>query len=453
MDIEQICKNLHKINFNSTNGIVRPQKAQKNAEEYNFGKLIRPTRPDGYKDWVKCCHDYPEGKCYCTECESVKNLVQEGIKERCQFTSITHGSHTLDFLDAHDVKHDYVNGWSDKPVLFVFENPGPLDANYGDDGFNKPTKLPEDGGRLPCNWWYFINGQDSCKNEDFIYPNWFVQKEYGWMIYSVIRTFNIANAYVTNMVKCGIGNLNSYLTTDKYNPDIVKKCIETHLQREINALRGGDSDKQVTIFAFGQNVYDKLDQFKWILGKCDIHILPHPANRLANDYRKYVLFGKILRGLLQTDFYKDVSKPDFYDILSNDKKVSEQPVILSKKTLLDYLVTYTQQKSDFKKSATYISNKFTYQITSDTYGLQVIFRHSSDKKADYTVSWACYYPEIGEIYLYKGKDKDAKSAKVFVDCGHSEYEVYNQIVEFVKDLKVQIPALKDCDTVTELDER
>ena len=46
--------------------------------------------------------------------------------------------------------------------------------------------------------------------------------------------------------------------------------------------------------------------------------------------------------------------------------------------------------------------------------LQVIFRYSSDEKKDYTVSWACYYPESGEIYLYKGKNKKAKSAQFFV---------------------------------------
>ena len=50
-----------------------------------------------------------------------------------------------------------------------------------------------------------------------------------------------------------------------------------------------------------------------------LYLLPHPANRLANDYRKYVLFGKILRALIQNDFYKNVTaKPNFEAILSAD---------------------------------------------------------------------------------------------------------------------------------------
>lgn len=458
MNIEEIRKKLHEINF-GPKGIVRPEKAQDKTEDYTFRSLIRPDRPDGYKDWVKRCHKYPGGQCYCTECNGISPLTADGKDGNYQFTSITHGTHTLDFLDAHfpNGNRPGLSDWPQKPVLFVFENPGSVNSgNYG-DGVNSPAELPTKEERLPCKWWYWINGQDdgAYKDEDFIYPKWFVQKEYGWMIYSVIRTFKMANAYVTNMVKCGIGNLKEYLTTDKYNHKIVKQCIGTHLKHEINALRGENKEQIVTVFAFGQNVYDELEQCKDELGNCEIYILPHPANRLANDYRKYVLFGKILRGLLKTKFYEGVKLPDFYDILCQDnadKKGSSNSAVLTKRSLQDFLSKYLEGKSGFTKSADYIAKTFAYQVSSNTYGLQVIFRYSSDKKANYTVSWACYYPEIGEIYLYRGKNKAAKSAKVFVDCNHGTYEVYNQIVKFARYLKEQTPRLKDYGAVTELDE-
>lgn len=457
MDSEQICKKLHDINFGS-GGIVRPE-MECNAEEYTFDKLIcDDSRRDGQGNWIKRCHKYPEGQCYCTECNKINPLTADENDAAYRFTGITHGAHTFDFLDAHGEPHNSVSTWSKEPVLFVFENPGSVNSgNYG-NGVDAPAELPSTVDRLPCKWWYWINGQDDEKYKDsFIYPNWFVQKEYGWMIYSVIRTFEIANAYVTNMVKCGIGNLNSYLTTDKYNSEIAKTCISEQLKREINALRDENSDKHVTIFAFGQNVYDTLVQFKDALGKCEIYMLPHPANRLANDYRKYVLFGKILRGLLKHDFYHGVAPPDFCKILcddNDDKKGNSAPNVLTKNALKEYLSKYLKQNSGFEESAKYSDDKkFTYQIGADSFGLKVVFRQYKVDDKDYAASWACYYPETGDIYLYKGKDTKIKRADVFVDSDHTAYEVYNQIEAFAKHLKKQIPGLNDCYAVTKLDEK
>lgn len=137
-----------------------------------------------------------------------------------------------------------------------------------------------------------------------------------------------------------------------------------------------------------------------LLGECKIYLLPHPANHLANDYRKYVLLGKILRALLQTHFYDNVAMPNFYDILKNDKE-SDETFGLTKELLQLNLVDYTSSHEDsglkFNKSGSYEHNKITYQVCLDKSSiLQVIFRYSSDEEKDYTVSWACYYPESGE---------------------------------------------------------
>ncbi len=298
MDLEAIVKNLHSLNFGK-DGLIEFAPDEK---DYNFKHFIEEEK--GTHDNKKIT--------VCRKCDGCELVQEDGTK--CVFTRITHGTHTLDFLDAHGVDHDTVAAWSQKPVLFVMENPGAVDG--GD--------LPLYKGKYISKSWYWVMGQCGEPNEKFFYPQYFVQKEYGWMIYSAIRTFHMANAYVTNMVKCGMKNdQKNYLTTDEYPNDgngndyIAKDCIENFLKRELNLLREGKRDEKVIVFAFGERTYYRLA--KELDGEnISLYLLPHPANRLANDYRKYVLFGKILRALLQNYFYEGIEKPDFEAILAAD---------------------------------------------------------------------------------------------------------------------------------------
>lgn len=434
-NLVKIQKALHEINFAKDTGILFPLTDQTTAENYQFTdlKLNEKTK--------KREHSFDLDSCpYCTKCDEISPVLQDenDTKLKSRFTNITHGTHTLDFLKAHK-DHEDISSWSTKPVMFVMDNPGSYDSgiyNYNDTVKNN---LLADGKKWPSKWWYWINGQDTNNytNEDFKYPNWFQQKEYGWMIYSVINTFQIANAYVTNMVKCGACNKEkTYVTTDRYNTKIVEKCISTHLVREINALRGVNCEQCVTIFAFGQNVYDTLTQYENKFGNVRIYLLPHPANRLANDYRKYVLLGKILRGLLQTNFYENVTMPDFYEILKRDEETNKSSILTKKllqTDLEDYLSKQNKADIEFKQSSNYKDKQITYQIREDdASGLQVIFRYSSDNNDNYKVSWACYYPETSEIQLYRGKNKKAKSSQLFVDDNHEDYIVYQELRQFAE---------------------
>ena len=429
--LEKIQEALHEINFDKDDGILCPEPVrcgEVTAKEYCFEKLKKGSK--------KREHDFKaEFKPYCTECDKLTGYVLQDDKDGI-FTNITHGAHTLDFLDAHNISHNVVHEWSKKPVLFVMENPG----SYESENYGSPNLPPEKGTRYPCKWWDWVNGQDSRNNEDFKYPNWFMQKEYGWMTYSVINTFQIANAYITNMVKCGACNGNGkFVTTDKYNSEIIEKCLSKHLKREISALRGGDNNQLVTVFAFGQNAYGTLKANMKILGECRIYQLPHPANHLANDYRKYVLFGKILRGLLQTDFYDHVTMPDFCDILKRDEE-QNKPFELNIDLLRKCLKEYKLDGIELKKSAKYEDGKITYQVCFDKSSvLRVIFRHSDKTQSEYTISWACYYPESGKMYLYRGKDKNAKSSNLFVENGHEDYIVFRSLRKFAEDFSKKHP--------------
>lgn len=292
MDLEAIVKNLHSLNFGK-DGLIEFAPDEKN---YNFKHFIEEEK--GTHDNKKIT--------VCRKCDGCELVQEDGTK--CVFTRITHGTHTLDFLDAHGVDHDTVAAWSQKPVLFVMENPGAVDG--GD--------LPLYKGKYISKSWYWVMGQCGEPNDKFIYPRFFVRKEYGWMIYSVIRTFRMANAYVTNAVKCGMKNdEKSYLTTDKYPDGIAQKCVENYLKRELDCLRGGNKDEKVIVFAFGIRAYSCV---KNLLGVNPI-LLPHPSpkNHLSDENRQYVMFGKILRTLLKNHFYEGVeTKPNFEEILIND---------------------------------------------------------------------------------------------------------------------------------------
>ena len=283
---ESIVKKLHQINFDKNKGILHME---------NFNDDYRYSEDFLDRDGEILVHK--------KECTGNCNFCKEN------FSSVTHGTHTLDFLMAHGIEKPEEN-WSDKPVVFVFENPASVQKDK--DSFY----LANDHPSYPKKW-YWINNQSRTNNDNFIYPNYFKSKEYGWMVYSAIRTFKIANAYVTNMVKCGKSNdKKSYLTTDEYDPSVIDKCIENILIEEIDAVRGGDPEQSVILFAFGNRVYDKLKEKENCLGKCRIYKLPHPALRLQDNYRKFVLFGQIYSALLENNFYeKNAAMPNITELL------------------------------------------------------------------------------------------------------------------------------------------
>lgn len=232
------------------------------------------------------------------------------------------------------------------------------------------------------------------------------------MVYSAIRTFKIANAYVTNMVKCGKSDdKEGYLTTDEYNPSVIDKCIETILTQEIDAVRGGDSEQSVILFACGDRVYDKLKEKlkekENRLGKCSIYKLPHPASRLQNNYRKFVLFGQIYSALLENNFYeKNADMPNITELLAakpactvDDNETADLDSIVEK---------WTKERKDvnYKKLEKYKDNCITWQITSTNEDYDsIIFKLKQDFKIDnvnYKVSWIEFDIKENSLSFYAG---------------------------------------------------
>lgn len=403
------------------------------------------------------CANNSENKCYCDYCSNINPIyINEDCKDKnsekqYHFSGVSHGAYSLDFFEAH--KFNEYENWSKKPVLFVFENPGNINYGaFGSDGINKPTEMPKLGNKYPTRWWYWINGQDNEHLEqEYIYPNFLVQKEYGRMIYSLLKTFKIANAYVTNLVKCGIAScLSDFVNTDYYNNEIVDTCIEKHFKKEINALRNDDNQQNIIIFAFGERVYYKLKEIiksnkDLNLTLSSLFILPHPASRLANDYRKYVLLGKIMRGLIQSNFYcgdnneTNCEKPEMEKILLNDKDVQQ---IEETRDIEQLLKTFGEEKgTKFELNIDYSVGKWGYRINYNYkkdggdvksinlwYGLKDTEKVEKNNKN----SWVSYSFNDKEISLYINKNrKNSKHATELVCENYDAYPTYKMMKEFL----------------------
>ena len=401
VNLESVVKILHQINFDKNNGILHMGNFN---DDYRYSEFFL---------------DYNEKKIlvHKNKCTGNCNICKDN------FSSVTHGTHTFDFLDAHGINRSEIEGWSKYPVVFVFENP----SNINDDYFyiNTSPAYPKR--------WYWISYQSDTDNNKFIYPNFFVNKEYGWMVYSAIRTFKIANAYVTNMVKCGKCNdKKGYLTTDEYDASDINNCIEKILVKEIDAVRGEDPEQSVILFAFGDRVYDKLKDKKNCFGKCNIYKLPHPASRLQNSYRKYVLFGQIYSALLENNFYeKNADMPNITELLVSKPACSDDDTVN-----LDSIVekwTNERKNVHYQKRTTYKDDCIAWQITStyDDY-CSIIFKLRKNCKingADYKVTWIEFNIKENSLSFYDGTDNTANtpySRKYIVD-----QTIYKEMKELI----------------------
>lgn len=128
-----------------------------------------------------------------------------------------------------------------------------------------------------------------------IYPQEFKGRTYGTLFNSLIFTFKLRNAYLTNLVKCGLNNDNEeYRGIYKYNYECVSTCYENYLSKEIELV-----DPKV-VFCFGSSVYDHFydlypDDFPF-----PVITLPHPAGQrrgFKNEFYRHLYFSMVLEGL------------------------------------------------------------------------------------------------------------------------------------------------------------
>ena len=258
--------------------------------QLNFNDLlVLDTDIEKYDFNVYMDNDKHFIKGFCTKCEEKGfNLCPTDNSFRLQ--NISHGATTNDILLATDQQDTDTSNWKEDGVVFLMEGPSVDRGFYEKNDFNGFSKKP-------TKEWYWVH--DKQKNHS--YPQEFKGARYGSLFNSLIFTFKLKNAYLTNLVKCGLNNdNNNYKGINDYNWKCLETCFENYLFKELEIL------KPKIVFCFGSSVENKL----WDLHNDDYPFLviglPHPAGQrrgFKDEYYRHLYFTKILEGLYKAGIY------------------------------------------------------------------------------------------------------------------------------------------------------
>ena len=267
---------LKQLNFN--NLLILDDKI--NIQEYNFNTYLK--------------NDIHFLKGFCLKCEEKGcNVCPSDSNYKLQ--NISHGASSEDILQS--TKQDDVDfsDWHNEGVLFLMEGPSKDYDIYQDVEFNGYNKRP-------AKLWYWIHEEQ----KPFSYPEEFKGGTYGTLFNSLIFTFKLKKAYLTNLVKCGLNSSDdNYKGIADYHPESPKTCYENFLLKEIEII------KPKVIFCFGSKVYNFLwdqfadEPFPWIVVS-----LPHPAGQrrgFKDEFYRHLYYSMILEGLFCA---KIISKED-----------------------------------------------------------------------------------------------------------------------------------------------
>jgi hypothetical protein len=261
-DINSVAVKLKELNFSKV-----LQLANQPGGRYSFDLY----RSNGLKHNV-------EG--FCTSCED-KGFNYSQKSPDYKLSTISHGTHTADFLEAMGTNKPDVTTWHEQAVMFIFESPSIEDKKY-------ELITHKDINKKPVKEWYWIH-----KDKEYAeFPKYFEGKHYGNLVLSLINTFQLKNAYITNLVKCGLNNQQGkFKGIEHFSSDCIRNCFETTLKKEIEIL------KPNVIFSFGKKVKDWL---KILTPDVPVYYLPHPAGRTKNKVRKLFYYWEVAQGLYDT---------------------------------------------------------------------------------------------------------------------------------------------------------
>jgi len=229
-------------------------------------------------------------KGYCLLCEK-KGCNLCPTDNNFKLLYISHGASTDDILLA--TKQNDINffNWHNEGVLFLMEGPSKDYGIYEEIEFTgykkRPTKL-----------WYWLHKEQT----EYFYPEEFKGGTYGTLFISIIFTFKLRNAYFTNLIKCGLNNMeDDYKGIEYYNPESINTCYENFLLKELEII------KPKVVFCFGSSVFNHLDnlfpdEFPFIVVP-----LPHPAGQrrgFKDEFYRHLYYSMILEGLYKSNIIK-----------------------------------------------------------------------------------------------------------------------------------------------------
>jgi hypothetical protein len=272
--------------------------AVRKLRRLNFADLLLLEHPDvaayGYGDYKANGHHHPKIVGYCIECE--RKGCHISVQEPAfSLKNISHGAHTTDFLVALRETVD-VTGWHDEPILFVYEAPS---LDYG---IYEPVTY-EQVTKRPTKDWYWIHHDQDVRR----FPDSFTGGTYGDFVLSAILTFRLKNAYMTNLVKCGLNTDDGqqFRGLASFQPTCVQLCVDRYLRREIEIL------EPRVIFAVGAAVYNWVAST--VRSTIPTHQLPHPAGGrrgFKNAYFRVLYFWLVALALHKAEIIQSTEAED-----------------------------------------------------------------------------------------------------------------------------------------------
>lgn len=246
-------------------------------------------------------------KGFCTRCEK-KGINVCPTDSSFRLQNISHGATSKDVLLACGQQNIDLTDWKSEGVMFLMEGPSKGYDFYEENKCNRYKKKP-------TKEWYWIHKTRG----KYSYPQEFKGGQYGGLFNSIIFTFKLKNAYLTNLVKCGLNNKEGkYKGIEEYNPECKSTCYENILLKEIDII------KPKVVFCFGSKVFDYLweqypnNPFPWTVVS-----LPHPAGRrrgFKNEFYRHLYFTMILEGLYKSHIYTIIDAENkFKDFLTLNK--------------------------------------------------------------------------------------------------------------------------------------
>ncbi len=223
----------------------------------------------------------------CVRCETSGLASQTEMDSKPKLSLISHGAHSQDYLSLLKGKSPKSSiDWRDNPVLFVLESPSTDSGQYHEEDTREIWKKP-------ARSWYWLPDESKLENYDPLnYAKNSTQGKYGEYFASIIYRFGLRNAYVTNMMKCGISTLGKPIFDSGQYKCVRDNCIDQYLSREIKIFQ------PEAIFTFGTNAYDGVRRnFKEYDPSRNLICLPHPASRHKKNKFQEMSHERLLIGL------------------------------------------------------------------------------------------------------------------------------------------------------------
>lgn len=252
-------------------------------------------------------------KGYCVRCEGKGCNTCPGDPTFI-LKNISHGASAEDVLRATGQDKIDLSDWHTEPVLFLMEGPSKDYDIYKKVFFNGHEKWP-------TQTWYWVHNE----KQFYSFPDQFVGGTYDQLFNSIVFTFKLRNAYLTNLVKCGLNNSTNtqYKPLDDYSSECRKTCYESFLQKEIAIL------EPKVIFCFGSRVKNFLwdqyanRQFPW-----KVLTLPHPASGrrgFRGDFFRHLYYSTILEGLYEAHIIPTLEEVErkYGEFLKKSKRNNE----------------------------------------------------------------------------------------------------------------------------------